>query len=663
MFRMKREVLCVFFIIAIYHSVLAVLASDGMAGHGVITPTEDSSSSGNCCASLHSKVHQSSQVFANKGRQFTRQIMENEVQSNSIESSPSTEFIASMTCPTWFTPNDNTSCECGSSLGGLVDCDGRSKNVSLFKGYCMTFNVNGSMLVVGPCLYGECFLANDFHSYRPLPSNTSKLNELCSRYHRDGQLCGRCEDGFALPVYSYNQSCVKCENDYGSNWLKYLAASLLPLTLFLIMIVMFRVRVTSGLMNAFVLLSQAMSLPALLRGVMLNAECLSDGGSRIVFLIYSVIFGIWNLDFFRLLYPPFCLHPETTTVQVLALDYVIAVYPLFLLVIAYLLVTLHDSGVKLIVWMWRPFHRCFVHFRRNWNIKTSLIDAFATFLLLSYTKFLSVSFDLLIPMYLFNIRDKHLNKLYLFWSGTTEYFGSEHLPYAILALAVVIVFNILPFLLLCLYPSRWFQKCLNRCRLQNQILYTFMDAFLGCYKDGTNGSCDCRWFAGLYLFIRILYIIILSVIWFNFSAPLLGCAVLVLLLLTAVLQPYKSSTHNRVNVFFLSVILFIITLYMGFVIASTEAVQYIHLSKLIFGLSISIPVIYITGVILYELFGHWMCVQRMYQRLCRVCMKVEDDEYERLLPERMVNVEECAVLLADSMQVGRSKKEIHVSTK
>ena len=44
-------------------------------------------------------------------------------------------------------------------------------------------------------------------------------------------------------------------------------------------------------------------------------------------------------------------------------------------------------------------------------------------------------------------------------------------------------------------------------------------------------------------------------------------------------------------------------------------------------------------------------------------MKVEDDEYERLLPERMVNVEECAVLLADSMQVGRSRKEIHVSTK
>ena len=294
MFRMKREVLYVFFIVAIYHSVLAVLASDGMARYGVNMPTEDSSSSCNCCSSHHSKVYQSSQVFANKGRQFTRQIMEDEVHSNSVESSPSTEFIASMTCPTWFTPNDNTSCECGSSLGGLVDCDGRSKNVSLFECYCMTFDVNGSMLVVGPCPYGECFLANDFHSYHPLPSNTSKLNELCRRFHRDGQLCGRCEDGFVLPVYSYNLSCVKCENDYGSNWVKYLAASLLPLTLFLIVIVVFRVKVTSGLMNAFILLCQAMSLPALLRGAMMTAEFLTHGTSRTVFLGYSGFF--WHLE-------------------------------------------------------------------------------------------------------------------------------------------------------------------------------------------------------------------------------------------------------------------------------------------------------------------------------------------------------------------------------
>ena len=60
---------------------------------------------------------------------------------------------------------------------------------------------------------------------------------------------------------------------------------------------------------------------------------------------------MWNLDFFRALYTPFCLHPETTTLQILALDYVVAVYPLVLLVVVYLFVKLHDSNSKYIIIM------------------------------------------------------------------------------------------------------------------------------------------------------------------------------------------------------------------------------------------------------------------------------------------------------------------------
>ena len=68
-----------------------------------------------------------------------------------------------------------------------------------------TFSVNGS-LVVGRCLYG-CISTNNADSYYSRPSNTSELNELCSSYHREGQLCGRCEEGFTLPVYSYSKVC------------------------------------------------------------------------------------------------------------------------------------------------------------------------------------------------------------------------------------------------------------------------------------------------------------------------------------------------------------------------------------------------------------------------------------------------------------------------
>ena len=91
-----------------------------------------------------------------------------------------------------------------------------------------------------------------------------------------------------------------------------------------------------------------------------------------------------------------------TATQTLALDYLLAFYPLILILFMYFLVEVYDRNFRLFVWLWRPFHRCFVHFRRNWNIRTSLVDAFATFLLLSYVKLLSVSVDLLSPVTLFN---------------------------------------------------------------------------------------------------------------------------------------------------------------------------------------------------------------------------------------------------------------------
>ena len=53
---------------------------------------------------------------------------------------------------------------------------------------------------------------------------------------------------------------------------------------------------------------------------------------------------IWNLDFFRTLLPGVCLH--LTTLEVLALDYLIAVCPMLLMVIAYVLVELHGYGFR-----------------------------------------------------------------------------------------------------------------------------------------------------------------------------------------------------------------------------------------------------------------------------------------------------------------------------
>ena len=59
----------------------------------------------------------------------------------------------------------------------------------------------------------------------------------------------------------------------------------------------------------------------------------------------------------------------------------------------------------------------------------------------------------------------------------------------------------------CFYSCRCFQSCLNRCRLNSQVLRTFMDAFQGCYKFE---PCDCRYWAAFYLFLRLAVLIIFA---------------------------------------------------------------------------------------------------------------------------------------------------------
>ena len=103
----------------------------------------------------------------------------------------------------------------------------------------------------------------------------------------------------------------------------------------------------------------------------------------------SIVYGIWNLDFFHSLIPPICL--PLNTMQMMALDYLVAVYPLFLLTCFYGLLKAHDRECRLVVRLWRPFLWCTARLRQQWNIRRSITGAFATFLLVSYVKLVNVS--------------------------------------------------------------------------------------------------------------------------------------------------------------------------------------------------------------------------------------------------------------------------------
>ena len=263
---------------------------------------------------------------------------------------------------------------------------------------------------------------------------------------------------------------------------------------------------------------------------------------------------MWNLDFFRPFYSDLCL--GIGILPTLALDYVIAVYPLLLMIMSYLFIAMYDRNYRVITTLWRPFRILFSLFRRNWDIRTSVIDSYASFIFLSNVKFLSVSLDLLIPTQVYQVYANTYNHtLGLYYSADIEYFGREHLPYGILAIVMLCVFVILPVAILALYPFAFFQKFLNLFPVRWYILHTFVDSFQGCYKDGTEpGTRDCRWFSVVYFLCRILLLAIYSATLNGLAFALIAVLISLLVIAIMILKPFKKDHHNLVNAVFVQLL-------------------------------------------------------------------------------------------------------------
>ena len=429
----------------------------------------------------------------------------------------------------------------------MVGCRDNQSIISLLTCHCMSYSDNGDGII----LMGACpFLCTNFF-YSEIDGDTN-LSTLCDRdihQNRQGQMCGHCiyKDNHSPSPYSYQLKCAHCSH-YKYNWLKYLAAAYGPLTVFFVMAITFRLNALSASMNAIIFFSQIVSSPAVMNMISTytyfsNAYPIDrDVNLMSVADVVATVFGIWNLDFFRLVYKPFCLHPNLSMIQIMYLDYLIAVYPLLLIVVTFMLLKLYERFIVVKIFF-KPLVWLFAHLNHHWNASTSLIEAFATFILLSYVKVLNTSFDIIMPTKLYNVSGQVVG-LYVYYNGSQEYFGHDHLPYAVLAIFMFTTFNLMPFLLLCLYPYRCFQSCLNCWRLNNQVLRTFMDAFQGCYKFE---PYDYRYWATVYLFLRIVVLAIFAFTKGIFFVIIGGIFVIPLMAMTAIIRPYRESVYNVVD--------------------------------------------------------------------------------------------------------------------
>ncbi len=520
--------------------------------------------------------------------------------------------INDSTCPTWFTCNSENKCHCENSDNDGIICNNEKLLSALLDCYCVTFDKESSSTFVGSCFYNcehpNATIKNDVrHVYHYLPKNPEKLinHSACTHFHRTGLLCGDCKEEHSPLVLSYNLSCISCPNGH-KNWWKFILAGIFPLTLFYLFVVLFNINVTSSRLHGVVWASQLLSMPAFVRIILFALEI---HGNLTIGKVFVTLYSYWNLDFFRSVLPNICLN--VTTLQALALEYLIALYPFVLIAISYLTITVYNNKkTSLLLYVWKPFQTLQVKLRKSWDVHTSVIDSFSTFFLLSYVKVLSVSCDLLTPTQIQQLGSNE-KQLMLYYSPSVPYFGDHHRPYAILAIIFLTVFVTIPTIVFILYPCQFFQKFLSLFSINWHCLHAFVDSFQGCYKDGTEpGTFDCRWFSVITLILNpvlfTLFSLTLSAMYFVYAL-----IVLLILIITLInIQPYKkmSSKYPSTDLMFLSQLSLTYVAILGREYSSLVIYQYFHT----LWIAVSLAVGFIPFAYTCFLIGLWLFSRRKW---------------------------------------------------
>ena len=111
----------------------------------------------------------------------------------------------------------------------------------------------------------------------------------------------------------------------------------------------------------------------------------------------------------------------------------------------YVCIELHDNNFRPVVLPWKSFHSCFVHLRRRWNSTASIINGFTTFLLLT-----------LYPSHCCTVS---LGKSVLYYDPKVDHHTWEFAMFASIAVCVLLVFILISTILLFLYLTRLYRKC------------------------------------------------------------------------------------------------------------------------------------------------------------------------------------------------------------
>ena len=137
-----------------------------------------------------------------------------------------------------------------------------------------------------------------------------------------------------------------------------------------------------------------------------------------------------------------------------------------------------------------------------------------------------------------------------------------------------------------------------------------MDAFQGSFKNGTDGTRDCRYFAALYLILRVaVYLSLVGYMLFlKYWYTML--VILVFLGVFTIYRPFKQEKHNRLH----TVWLLLLTLGYGIILPFLQLhSEVVTVSAAIISLiSLSVPPLCVVYVVVCSLPPCFRCWKRCF---------------------------------------------------
>ena len=400
---------------------------------------------------------------------------DNSIEAGPIETTVYIETLGLISINTTVTVNVSATC---------------ASDYQLVKGKCTTIQIcNDNFEYNLPFLY---YYYHDFY-YRFNKYCANCYSECCSD-NSTYECFSICTSDTGVPIN--NLTCINCTQYSKYGIILFIGLELIPMTLMVIVIIIFNIQLTNGSINAVVFYSQLIAIIYSINGL-----TSPDGTfSTILQYLSAIPCYIFNLDFtpFLFNYTPLCISDHMSPLGAISFWYVIGFYPLLLLLLLYIWMTLYDKGFKCVVFITRPFHYCMARFWSMTGIEPSFTHSIASIYILCFTQLTATSFKILS----FNILDNN-DAVFLF-DEKQGYFQRWHGLAGFIAIIVLLFLIILPTLCILFYPFKWFQKLLDCLHLRKPLLITLADVFTGPYKNGTENIFDYRFMAGLYLLARII---------------------------------------------------------------------------------------------------------------------------------------------------------------